>query len=735
MDTETRELIAAFVEEGHELIEDAEAHIEALKEDEPEEQVVNTVFRLFHSLKGSAGYLDFNTIQAVTHEAETLLSLFQQGRATISRSHTELLIEVIDFLRQLIDAVDTHLSDGVLSDDAVPVVRRIQEMISHITDGSDRNETLGSHERSDPCDGSADNDESFRQTVLEQFATETPDNLDLCEQYLEQIVPGGNNRDALIGMQREIHSIKGNAGILGFEDVVKRSGDLETINGRMTEGSVGVTKPTLELLQDELDALRSAVEHAVHVARSQLLSDASEPGNTRNNAPAFDEPAADSHEQGVVLDLPEDGSPPADEQDDRDPSDRDIRSQATAERNGADDPDRPSPTVSSGATTVRVPTDRLDRLFELVGELITAESMVVNSPDLEGLNLQVFRKRSSNLAKLTRELHEVALEVRMIPLQGTFQKMKRLARDVARRVEKPVTLEIEGGETEMDKTVIEKISDPLIHIIRNAIDHGLESPEERVAAGKRETGTVRLSAGYEGREVVITVADDGGGIDRKKLMNRARESGVISDDGSSLNDREVRELIFEPGLSTREAVSDVSGRGVGMDVVRSNLTAVRGRVTVDSEPGKGTAISFHIPITLAIIDTVTVRIANQAYSIDLTDVNEFVRFDAVHLNRTIEGRVAIDLRNRTVPIANLEELLSFHRTTTTNRGKAGMILATNGCEFCVPLDEVIGTQQTVVKSLPDYLGSVAGLAGMSIMPDGNVTYILDVRALARHLFK
>lgn len=557
--------------------------------------------------------------------------------------------------------------------------------------------------------------------------------LDRTEQYLEQIVPGELHHEALNGMIREIHSLKGNAGILNYEDVVERSGEFETIIRRMADGMVGVTRPTIALLHDELDEIRRLTE----AAATRGAGGAHEPPTG-----VYLDLAEDLSDRDVTVEIAVDDKADADErtvaEDQAVTADRDAVDQRRAPRADREEEDL-TDRKTSGATTVpaqsvRVPTERLDRLFELVGELITAESMVLNSPDLSGLDLQVFRKRSTNLVKLTREMHEVALEVRMIPLQGTFQKMKRLARDVARRVGKSVELEIIGGDTEMDKTVIEKISDPLVHIIRNAIDHGLEETGKRLEAGKNETGLVRLSAGYEGKEIVITVADDGGGIDRETILGRAQAVGLVSNDGSGKSDREVQELIFEPGFSTRDAVSDVSGRGVGMDVVRTNVEEVRGRIVVESTPGRGTSISMFIPITLAIIDTVTVRIARQAYSIDLTDVQEFIELDKVSIEHTTEGREMVNLRDRMVPLVDLQHVLSFHKQAGVARGRTGIILAAGEREFCVPLDEIVGTQQTVVKSLPDYVGSVRGLAGMSIMPDGKVTFILDVRALVQHLF-
>ena len=756
MDQETEELIQSFVEEGIELIADAEQHIEQLGKT-ADREVVHTIFRLFHSLKGSAGYLNFANIQAVTHEAEALLTIFQKGEAELTPRHSELLIEVIDFLRQLIDAVEHHLTDGELSEDTAPVVRRIQDMARDLmhppADGHE-----GVHEGVPLPDHGAeqetedDVDAKFAEQVRQMFAAEAPDGLDRADEFLRKIVPGTECTDAVNGLAREMHSLKGNAGVLGYDQIVERSDELETIVRRMAEGTVGVTAPTVEMIQEDVDALRGLVEAAADAGIDLSLPEPAAVGageaEARSDAEAAleaDAAAGADADAAAGADVEATGVAHAESASDRQsPEDPEDVEQ------DAPDPPRSSEATSTAAPStgsVRVPTERLDRLFELVGELITAESMVMDSPDLADVHLPVFRKRSNTLIKLTRELHEVALEVRMIPLQGTFQKMKRLARDVARRVDKSVELTIDGGDTEMDKTVIEKIADPLVHIIRNAIDHGLESPEERAAAGKPETGTVALTAGHQGKEIVITVSDDGRGLNRDALLKKAVERGLISDAGSELTDREVYELIFEPGFSTRTSVTDVSGRGVGMDVVRSNIESVRGRIKIDSRPGSGSTFSMFIPITLAIIDTVTVMVDRQAYSIDLTDVQEFVQLDTVPLERSADGQELLKLTDRLVPIIDLHDYLPRRpgeRADTQNvdaddrdraePSRTGVILRDGDHEFCIAVQDIVGTQQTVVKSLPQYTGVVPGLAGMSIMSNGKVTFILDVRVLAHRIF-
>jgi two-component system chemotaxis sensor kinase CheA len=810
MDQETRDLIKAFVQEGLELIEHAELQVESLDVSEPS-QVITTVFRLFHSLKGSAGYLNFNNIQAVTHEAEALLTLFRQGKAGITRQHAALLIEAIDFLRQLIDAVDTHLSDGVLSSDTAPMVRKINDLIRVLeTSEQSENPTVNSPtntQQDDPqpddpepdffADDSRDPDQRradyrtnpsqpSQQSVYDDqddshqkdpgfihklrtiFAEEARDSIQRAQQLYSTLSPGQDNSKTLKEVLRDIHTLKGNASVLTFNDLVEKLGEFETILIRMQEGQVGITKPTLELMQEELDLINTLVDQhctecetaGISLDLTQVETSKSTDSLTKANEPSTSKEQSTSEKQSTP----------------QEPSSADQRSMPEdllPKSEGQSEKSPPLNESTSTGSTVRIPTERLDRLFELVGELITAESMVLESPDLLGLHLPVFQKRAANLVKLTRELHEVALMVRMLPLDTTFLKMKRLARDTARRLGKVVAIEIQGEDTEMDKTVIEQISDPLVHLIRNAVDHGIETPEERTQAGKNPEGLLEISSWYEGNEIVLQVKDDGKGLDRKKILEKAQEKSLIFGSGDDLTDQEVFQFIFHPGFSTRDQVSDVSGRGVGMDVVKTNIEKARGHIFIDSTLGKGTSITLRIPITLAIIDTVTVQVQHQHYSVDLTDVQEFIRLDKVPIVTNPDSQKMVDLRNRMIPLYQLETLMfppenlgvieledyehsdqvakltqstdgtqPTQSTTVSQLAGAaksveattGMILTYGDREFCVPVDRIVGTQQTVVKPLPDFTGQVAGISGMSILSTGNLTFILDVRGLTHKLF-
>jgi two-component system, chemotaxis family, sensor kinase CheA len=320
--------------------------------------------------------------------------------------------------------------------------------------------------------------------------------------------------------------------------------------------------------------------------------------------------------------------------------------------------------------------------------------------------------------------------IRMIPLESLFQKMTRLVRDLSRKSDKPIELHVTGQETEMDKNVIEQISDPLVHIIRNAIDHGVEGPPDRAAAGKAPTGSIHLDARYEGSEIWISVKDDGAGLNRGRILAKAVERGMIKSEGAlGMPDKAVWALIFEPGFSTADKVTEVSGRGVGMDVVKKNLERIRGKVDIRTAPGEGTEFILKIPLTMAIIEGITVRAGGNFYSIPLGDILEFFKVSPSQLTVAERGEMAVALRGSVMPLVKLGEVFNIAGATLDPTQGIIIVVHSGGHNACILIDEVVGNQQIVVKSLSEYLGKVQGISGCSILGDGTVSFIIDTGKL------
>ena len=379
---------------------------------------------------------------------------------------------------------------------------------------------------------------------------------------------------------------------------------------------------------------------------------------------------------------------------------------------------------------ISVNVAKLDALMDMIGELVIAESMVLHNPDLNGLELESFQKSAHQLHKITSELQDLAMSVRMVPLKNTFQKMNRIVRDMSRKCHKEVDLEINGEETEVDKNIIDHISDPLMHLVRNALDHGIESHEERLEKGKSPKGTVMLGARNEGGEIQIFVRDDGKGLNKEKLLKCGKENGLLTKPESEMTEKEIYHLIFHTGFSTSDKITEYSGRGVGMDVVLKNIEELGGRVSVESEEGKGTQFTVHFPMTLAIIEGMDVRVGNCTYTLPITGIKETIKPVEKDVIRDPQGHEMILFRGECCPVVRLHRRYGVIANTETI--SEGIVVMVESSEKMVGIfvDELIGENQVVVKALPKYINAVSGIAGCTILGDGSISLILDVAGLA-----
>lgn len=387
--------------------------------------------------------------------------------------------------------------------------------------------------------------------------------------------------------------------------------------------------------------------------------------------------------------------------------------------------------ANAGASTIRVDLNRIDRLVNMVGELVITQSMLAQQiADHTALTGGQTISGHEDLAMLTRELQECVMAIRMQPVKSVFARMPRLVREVSGKLDKSVRLIMSGEQTEVDKTVIEELADPLTHMIRNAIDHGIEMPDVRVAAGKPAEGTITLSATHAGSNILIHVADDGGGINRERLLAKAIEKGIVPA-GANLSEEEIDELLFHPGFSTAEKVTDVSGRGVGMDVVRKNIMTLGGRIQVQSTLGRGTRFTLVIPLTLAVLDGMIVAVGKERYILPLTSILESYRPDARTIREMPNGMQVAQVRGEYVRLVFLHELFNVPGAVRNPaEGLVVLLETTQGGKIGVVVDELIGQQQVVIKSLSDNFDPVRGISGATILGNGRVALILDIEQLS-----
>jgi len=380
---------------------------------------------------------------------------------------------------------------------------------------------------------------------------------------------------------------------------------------------------------------------------------------------------------------------------------------------------------------LRVDAARLEKLVDLIGELVITEAMVSDSPLIREVADTELERQISQMNKITRELQEMATSLRMVPIRGTFQKMARMVRDTAKKAGKQVEFSTAGEDTELDKTVVEKIGDPLMHMVRNAVDHGLEpNSEQRVQNGKPEKGHVRLRAYHKASNIYIEISDDGRGLDRDAILKKAIAAGIVNE-SARLTDKEVWDLIFEPGLSTAEKVTDVSGRGVGMDVVRRNIEALRGHVEVESEHGKGSIFRIRLPLTLSIIDGMVARIGNERFILPTLSIIMATRPNADELRTALQKGEMVRLRGNLVPVIRLDRSLGVADAEQEPENGILVLVEDEGRQAALLVDELLGQQQIVIKSLGRALGEVRGVAGGAVMPDGRAGLILDIEGITR----
>ena len=622
------------------------------------------------------------------------------------------------------------------------------------------------------------------------FFEEAEEHLAALEHLLLTLDVAQPDAEALNGIFRAAHSIKGSSGMFGFDDLTAVTHVLETLLDKVRSGQIALQAQMIDVLLESRDVLAQLLAAHKHetpdpsiavqatVARLQALID--QQGSAHAVVPEddsfgfFDDapgvPAADiatatavaapvEQAWGLFADEPPAVQPPVADSaygffDDAPgaPSAA-VTEQAYGffpeapgaplagapavaavahDRRSSDRRAAPAaPAADAESSSIRVSVERIDSLINQVGELVITQAMLAQLTSvLDPAEHERIYQALTQLEHNTRELQEAVMSIRMLPISFVFNRFPRLVRDTCGKLGKQVELVLRGEHTELDKGVIEKLTDPLTHIVRNSIDHGIELPAERLAAGKPAMGTVRMSAFHQGGRIVVEISDDGKGLSRERILAKAKEQGMpVSDD---MPDSEVWQLIFMPGFSTAEAVTDLSGRGVGMDVVRRNITSIGGRIDINSVAGQGTHIAIRLPLTLAILDGMIVEVDKVHYVVPLTYIVESLQLKAEHIfSMSGSSSAVISVRNEYLPLLSLHRLLNLAAEPPPTVGGIVLILEAEGNTFALQVDDLIGQQQVVIKSLEQNFRRVDGITGATIMGDGSVALILDVDALPR----
>lgn len=673
-------MLDMFLFETYQLLEQLEQSIlicEKSKDYCPDS--INEIFRIMHTIKGSSAMMMFNPISTLAHSIEDLFFYLREekGNDLDQTAISDMVLAGVDFIKIEMEKIKNgDQADG----DASDLIKRIKSYLSHLKKDAQSVLSLSEYQNQ-------------QQKAIPQAAPRV--SLDRSEYKV------------LLRFEDDcgMENIRAFSVIHELESLTREySYDPGNIDGEASNEIIRQKGFTIYLHTDKSydDIQRFFMETPFLKTLELVQSDGDLPLNSVSE---------NLQTQMEILEKSKQKKHPAEEKE-------------PLEKEGQHTP------VQQSIVSVNV--SKLDKLMDLVGEMVIAEAMVIQNPDLKGLELDNFQKAAQRLKKITGEIQDMVMSVRMVSLSTTFHKMQRIVRDMCKKLGKEVELEIIGEETEVDKNIIEHISDPLMHLVRNALDHGIGSPEERIKLGKNDRGAITLEAKNSGGDVLILVKDNGRGLCKEKILKKARDNGLLSKTEQEMSDREIFNLIFLPGFSTKDTVTEFSGRGVGMDVVTRNIQAIGGSVFVDSEEGKGTTMTLKIPLTLAIIDGMIIKVGDSSYTLPIISIKESFRPKENEVITDPDGREMIMVRGQCYPILRLHQLYKV-KTNITHFSKGIFIMVEqDGKTLCVFADELIGQQQVVVKALPDYIRGfkkIQGLAGCTLLGDGSISLILDIGGL------
>jgi len=696
----------AFFEECFEHLSAMERLLVDLDMGRPDPESLNAIFRAAHSVKGGAGIFGFQSLAELTHVLESLLDRMRKGEIAPSKRMVDLVLSTCDVMR-------THVSKlqggGTPDDEAAARAKRLLEVFAENPDAAN-------------AEGGGAGTKRYRVRIALDRAS-FPDESSV-DRLLEDI--GGAGRIALIskgideggGESRLAFDIETSVEMDEFRDSLEFLVSAESIEIETAEEAA----PRAEAPKPEEHDLPKSTDAP---AGATVGVTAEEPVGATDEAYGFFDPLPTKPLTELAAPAPTEPAP-APVSDARLPSDR----RSGVDRRTGADRRAESEGVGAGVldgSSIRINVEKVDQLVNLVGELVIAQSMVSQAArGLENGEDAGLLNGLGQLERNTRDLQEAVMAIRMLPIGFVFNRFPRVVRDLAERFGKRVRLEMSGEETELDKGLIERIADPLTHLVRNALDHGIELPQERTKKGKPAEGVLSLSASHQAGAIIITVTDDGAGIDRDKIIAKGRLLGFpVSED---MSDQELFQLIFAPGFTTATSVTDVSGRGVGMDVVKRNVSALGGRIEIESAPETGTSIKVRLPLTLAIIDGMSVRVRDQIYIVPLAQIAESLQPSQDQL-KSVNGREVVDVRSEYLPVISLAGFLGIHSDTEDDAQSVLVVLETERGRTAVRVDELVGQQQVVLKSLEANYRKVHGISGATIMGDGRVAFILDVSAI------
>jgi len=658
-------MLDVFIFETQQLLESLEETLlQSEKQKDLTAEHINEIFRIMHTIKGSAAMMSYDNLAKLAHALEDMFDKIREGKTRTDDDAIEGVIELVLSASDKFKAEIDKLSNGIKTDgDFTELNGRIHRYLEIILGAvpSDTADEYSTDVMGEDHDFTDYGTPLYKIKIVFEAG---------CQ--MENIRAFGVVNSIAPHCQKLIHKPADLNEEAASEEIIK-NGFIMYIQA-----------------SENPDVLKKLVDEVMFLESSSLI------------------PLAPDNE-----DLP--------------PSMRQSVREEKAEV------DKPATEITAKQNFISVNVNKLDKLMNLMGEIVTTESMVTKNPEVANLHIDSFERSSQELRKLINELQDIVMSIRMLPVSNSFQKMHRIVRDVSKKVGKEVELTLIGEETEVDKNIIDTLSDPLMHLIRNAVDHGIESPEERIKKGKPSAGKITLEARNAGGDVVIIVSDNGQGLDRSKLIRKAMDKGLISKPEHEISDKEAYQIIFMPGFSTNEEVTEFSGRGVGMDVVKRNIDKVGGSISVESVPDEGMTVQIRIPLTLAIIDGMKLRVGKLVFIVPMLSIQESFKPNDGDVFLDPDGSEMIMIRGECYPVLRLYRIFDIEPDFENLDDGILIMITTDTATFCLFVDELIGEQQAVIKPLPEYIQKhnigMHGIGGCAVLGDGSISLIIDINSL------
>ena len=730
------DILQDFLVEAGEILELLSEQLVELENNPEDTELLNAIFRGFHTVKGGAGFLAMTELVDACHGAENVFDLLRQGVRTVNSELMDVILQALDTINEMFATIQNRDKPEPADPELLHTLHilGLPPTEAEATEASSQTEVEQPHNEvvDTPV---ADDEDPFAFDELFSGAPSVSDaEIDeITEDEFESLLDELHGKGQGPAVEKPVASSSDFSGDITDDEFDSL---LDELHGVGSFGEV-TSKP------EQNDANKTPVESAIPAVNTVNSSD-DEISDDEFEA-LLDElhgkgTAPKSIESAPAAKQPEPVSPPAKQV--SEPVKKAEPAKAPTPKPVEKAPEKPAAKASPAAapkksappaaeTTVRVDTKRLDQIMNMVGELVLVRNRLVSlatNSDSEAMG-----KAISNLDVVTADIQGAVMQTRMQPIKKVFGRFPRVVRDLARSLNKDIDLKLIGEETDLDKNLVEALADPLVHLVRNSVDHGIEMPAVREAAGKPRTGNVTLSASQEGDHILLTIKDDGAGMDAEKLKKIAISKGVLDhDQASRLSDTEAYNLIFAPGFSTKEEISDISGRGVGMDVVKTKITQLNGSVSIQSELGVGTILEIKVPLTLAILPTLMVVVGAQTFALPLAGVSEIFNLDLTKTN-VVDGQLTIIVRKKAIPLFYLEHWLVKGSDRSQRKSKGHVVIVQIGTQqIGFVVDSLIGQEEVVIKPLDALLQGTPGMAGATITSDGGIALILDVPNMLKH---